>query len=76
MSQKFNVEAWYCSATVILNDGDYVEIKRDINCSIAVDSHAGIQYFLAQKINLNDGSEYILERYKVENQTIHYRRRI
>ena len=69
-----NIDAWWANATVVLNGGDYATIKKNFACALGVESKSGNQFFICQKLRLNDGSEYILERYKHETFTLFYRR--
>lgn len=75
MSKLIPVEVWYSTARVVLNNGEYASIRENFDCAIGIESKAGPQYFICQKIQLENGEVYVLERYDLDKQTVFYRRR-
>lgn len=72
--KKFPVDAWYATSKVVFMDDGFAQIEKGFSCALGIESAVGDQFFLCQKITLQDGSEYVLERYNFAKNTLFYRR--
>jgi len=71
--EEITIKAWSATAKIVLNSNDYAQIKDGVNCALGVKTNQGDQYYLAQKLSMDNGDEYILERYDHGKLTLFYR---
>ena len=73
-AEKIPVDIQYVGVKTVLIDGDFAQIKNNFASAIKIGSDMGTQFFICEKIVLQGGEEFILEKYDYKKRVITYRR--
>ena len=73
--RKFTADFWWVEAKCVLKDVDgYPEIFPKLVCGIGMETKQGAAYFFEQRLNLQNGKSYVLEKYDHDKLVVVYRR--